>query len=297
MFPIRIGTLIPAEHAAAMAPDLNAMGFECYELNYPPDRPIGGLLDELPRALDAFQGRPISALACYGNTLTDPQVRRNLESLIDSAPKAGVGVVAMFAGSLPGASVPDMMDECSILIRPLARRAEDNGVKLALEGCAMGATWRGGGGMNLAYCPDAWDLLFDEVDCGALGLEWEPCHAYEQLMDPIPQLRRYAKRVYHVHCKDATVAWDVLREHGLDSPHPFIWNRTPGFGDTNWNDVFTILMQNGYEGFADIEGYHDPVYYNDLEWSGQLRALEYLKDCRGGRVYTVGPKAYRGYRG
>jgi sugar phosphate isomerase/epimerase len=35
-------------------------------------------------------------------------------------------------------------------------------------------------------------------------------------------------------------------------------NRTPGFGDTNWNDVFTILLQSGYKDFVDIEG---PIEY------------------------------------
>ncbi len=31
-----------------------------------------------------------------------------------------------------------------------------------------------------------------------------------------------------------------------------------------------------------IEGYHDPVYYGELEMTGQLHALNYLKWCRGG---------------
>ncbi|GHU77680.1 sugar phosphate isomerase [Clostridia bacterium] len=296
MFPIRIGTLIPAEHARSMLPDLNAMGFECYELNYPIQYSPAGLLAELPRLRDACEGRPVSAFACYGNTLTDSRVRLNLEALIDAAHDAGVSTVALFAGALPNTSIPDMMPECARLITPLAKRAADNGVKLALEGCAMGTTWHHGGGENLAYCPDAWDILFNTVNNDSLGLEWEPCHATEKLMDPIAQLRRYARRVYHVHCKDGTIAWDVIREHGLDSPHEFMWNRTPGFGDTNWNDVFTILMQHGYEGFADIEGYHDPVHFDDLEFSGQQRALDYLKDCRGGQTFVHGPTAYRGYR-
>ena len=33
MFPIKIGTLIPAHHAPSMLPALNKMGFECYEMN------------------------------------------------------------------------------------------------------------------------------------------------------------------------------------------------------------------------------------------------------------------------
>ena len=52
---------------------------------------------------------------------------------------------------------------------------------------------------------------------------------------------------------------------------------------------------NGYQGFIDIEGYHDPVHYDTGEWSAQLRALNYLKDCRGGREY-IDCAVYRGYQ-
>ena len=34
MFDIKIGTLIPAESALTMIPQLNAVGFESYELNF-----------------------------------------------------------------------------------------------------------------------------------------------------------------------------------------------------------------------------------------------------------------------
>jgi MoaA/NifB/PqqE/SkfB family radical SAM enzyme len=41
-------------------------------------------------------------------------------------------------------------------------------------------------------------------------------------------------------------------------------------------------MQAGYEGSIDIEGYHDPVHGAEWELSSQVRALKYLKECRGG---------------
>lgn len=76
------------------------------------------------------------------------------------------------------------------------------------------------------------------------------------------------EKVVHVHGKDATVAYDVIREYGIRGIHEFAWNRTPGFGDTNWANIVTILIQNGFEGAIDIEGYHDPVHYDDMEWTG-----------------------------
>ncbi len=74
---------------------------------------------------------------------------------------------------------------------------------------------------------------------------------------------------------------------------PYVYHRTPGFGDTDWTDVITILRQGGFQGSIDIEGWHDPVYRGPLEMTGQVHALEYLKQCRGGPFVenpTVGPK-------
>ena len=37
-----------------------------------------------------------------------------------------------------------------------------------------------------------------------------------------------------------------------------------------------------YQGCIDIEGWHDPVYRDALEITGQEHGLNYLKRCRGG---------------
>jgi sugar phosphate isomerase/epimerase len=89
-------------------------------------------------------------------------------------------------------------------------------------------------------------------------------------------------KVFHVHGKDATIAWDTIREYGIHGPKEFVWHRTPGFGDSNWTDIITILRQANYKGTIDIEGFHDPVYTNELEMTGQVRGLNYLKKCGGG---------------
>ena len=50
----------------------------------------------------------------------------------------------------------------------------------------------------------------------------------------------------------------------------------------NWAEIFSILHQNGFAGAVDIEGFHDPVYGDEWEFTAQLSALEYLKRARGG---------------
>jgi sugar phosphate isomerase/epimerase len=74
----------------------------------------------------------------------------------------------------------------------------------------------------------------------------------------------------------------VIKEKGIRSGEPYVWHRTPGFGDSNWTDIISILRMAGYTGSIDIEGWHDPVYRGPLEYVGQVHALNYLKNCRGG---------------
>jgi sugar phosphate isomerase/epimerase len=102
-------------------------------------------------------------------------------------------------------------------------------------------------------------------------------------------------KVFHVHGKDATVHWDVINKYGIHSsvhadPNTnlpvqlapaYVEHRTPGFGDSNWSDIITELRRGGFTGSIDIEGWHDPIYKDALEMTGQVRALNYLKDCRG----------------
>jgi hypothetical protein len=47
------------------------------------------------------------------------------------------------------------------------------------------------------------------------------------------------------------------------------------------DNTFHELRWGGFHNSIDIEGYHDPIYRGDLEWTGQARGLSYLKQCRG----------------
>jgi sugar phosphate isomerase/epimerase len=72
--------------------------------------------------------------------------------------------------------------------------------------------------------------------------------------------------------KDATVRWDVIREHGVVGKVPFVQMHTPGFGDSDWTRIISELRLGGFKGAIDIEGWHDPVYRDALEMTGQVRA-------------------------
>jgi len=225
----------------------------------------------------------VSSLGIYGNPVEDADTARDWRRCLDAAAAFGPSctVVAGFAGCLTGKPVPEAIKPWKKVFKPLAERAEGLGLKIAFENCDMGGTWQAAR-FNIAHAPAAWERMFSEVGSDALGLEWEPCHQLVSLADPIAQLRTWVAKVHHVHGKDATVAWDVVRSRGIRGGAPYVWHRHPGFGDTNWTDILSILRQHDYRGAIDIEGWHDPVYRGDLEMTGQVHGLNYLKACRGG---------------
>lgn len=279
---IRIGTLAPMDSAESYLPQIVGHGFECFELTngkYLPEQN----LEELGKRVQDMLGdqATISSVGLYGNPLTDEKTAEHWGHLIRSAKYFGCNVVCGFAGALEDRPVDESMDRFKEVFSTIAKIAEDENVKIAFENCDMGGTWNLPK-WNIAHSPRAWEMMFNAVPSDALGLEWEPCHQMVSLIEPVPQLRKWVHKVHHVHGKDATIAWDVIETEGLRSGKPWVWHRTPGFGDTNWTDVISILRQHGWQGAIDIEGWHDPVYRDDLEMTGQVSALEYLKACRGG---------------
>lgn len=287
---IRIGTLVPAhEHTAEVLGRLLPLGFETFQLSF--GRSVGdfdlGRLAAAVRAVlgghEPADGVPprVSSIGVYGNPLTSPETVTDWERLIDAAAVFGCDIVSGFAGRIPGRPVPESLPDFARVFGPLARRAEDRGVRLAFENCEKRGTWESGD-WNIAHAPQAWDAMFAAVESPVLGLEWEPCHQLVSLVDPLPQLRRYARRIWHVHGKDANIRWDVIREHGLRGGVPYVQHRLPGFGDTDWTALIGILREAGWRGSIDIEGFHDPVYRDALETTGQVAALNHLRRCRGG---------------
>ena len=160
-------------------------------------------------------------------------------------------------------------------------RRTDRSVRLAFENCPMEGNWQTGD-WNIAHNPDAWRMMFDAVPDDNVGLEWEPCHQLYYLIDPMPQLREWIPKIFHVHGKDASVRWDVVRRQGVHGREPFAFHRTPGFGDSDWTAIISDLRLGGFKGSIDIEGWHDPVYRDLLEMTGQVHGLNHLKRCRGG---------------
>lgn len=283
---IRIGTLVnggakTADYIRQILPH----GFESFSITFWQTLGDTNLKRLAAEVKDALAGTEvvISSLGIFGNPLMDDEKARETrdgwKKLIDAAHLFGTDLVCGFTGRVVDKRIDESLPRFAQVFGPLAKRASDKGVRLAFENCDMGGTWWRGD-WNIAHGPAAWELIFNAIPSDNLGLEWEPCHQMVKLIDPMPQLRKWVKKIFHLHGKDATVLWDVVREHGIGGPQTFAFHRTPGFGDSNWTDIISELRRGGFAGSIDIEGWHDPVYRGELEMTGQVAGLNYLKRCR-----------------
>ena len=287
MHDIKIGTLVGGGGAKKVIPRLLPYGFESFSLTFWEsihDCDLGQLAEDAKAVLAGTDAR-ISCVGIYGNPLLDTEkglaARDSWEKLIKAAPLFGTDLVCGFAGRVLDVSMPESIPKFKEVFTPLAELAGELGVRLAFENCNMGGDWKSGD-WNIAFNQQAWELMFEAIPYENIGLQWEPCHAMVQLIDPISQLRKWAHKIFSVHGKDATIAWDIIKEFGILGGTQFAWHRTPGFGDSNWTDIISILRMSGYKGSIDIEGWHDPVYRGEMEYVGQVHGLNYLKNCRGG---------------
>lgn len=233
----------------------------------------------------------ISAIGAFYRNPLDPAqtewAREVMQRAIDVAGLVGIQTVSAF----PGAIIEPKLNERGgnpvyehstahlprllAFWEPLARHAEERGIRIAFEHCPQGPFHLPVMGYNVFGQPAMWEALFDATRCENLGLEWDPSHLVCQLIDPVANLRRFGSRVFHVHAKDAFVNRALLQRYGIC--HPGVAeHRFPGLGEVDWAQVIHELVRQGYDSDLNIEGWHDPVFRDHGEGEGPLagRKLE-----------------------
>jgi sugar phosphate isomerase/epimerase len=128
-------------------------------------------------------------------------------------------------------------------------------VRLAIENCPMvfdRTRWPGG--TNLAYCPAAWDAMFEAIPGPTLGLNLDPSHLVWLEVDYERAVRDYGERIFHVHAKDTEIRRDQLyRRSILSLGVGWQQGRLPGRGEIDWARFVGALGDAGYEGVVSIE--------------------------------------------
>lgn len=229
-----------------------------------------------------FKGRDvrISCLSTfYYNNMAPDLLEYGKERVRNSiilAQKMGVPAIAGFSGRLVDESLEESLPTYIEIWSEHAKFAEDHGVKIAFENCPMGQNSVPAYGCNMMSTPQMWEMAFDAVPSDALGLEWDPSHLICMHIDPVENLRKFGKKVHHVHAKDGKINWDIMHKYGswygMSAEHCF-----PGLGDTNWGLCIKELLRAGYDNDLNIEGWHDGVFVGAREDEGLIISLRHLE--------------------
>jgi len=198
----------------------------------------------------------VSAMGFYGNPIhQDPATRKANKDyfmqVIEVCHELEVPVATGWIGMYPG-SIEDNVREFSKEWPDIVKKAEELGVKIAIENC-MG---------NIAYRPDIWEKLFKAIPSDNLGLELDPSHLIFQLMDAVEVADRFGDKIFHTHMKDGQMLWRRVSQYGIGSGETHL-HRLPGFGDLNWAHFISVLKKHHYDYALSIE-HEDPYFgYND----------------------------------
>jgi sugar phosphate isomerase/epimerase len=256
-------------YSDAMVEVASRIGFDGLELQSgswgdpPPNTPTAartrcaGARDRLREA-----GITVTALGLYANHITTKPsaLRKQFAAVMNIGDVLDCNVISTLVGRLPNTGIAEHAPIIKKVFGPVAKMAEDRGFKIAFE------NWSGFRGYpfhgtNIAYRPEAWDMIFETIDSDAVGIEFDPSHLHFQMMDYVGLVYDYGERIFHVHAKDTEIFQDQLAENGIFSSGWWRF-RVPGWGDINWMKFISALHDIEYDGGIAIE-HEDPVYTGD----------------------------------
>lgn len=126
------------------------------------------------------------------------------------------------------------------------------------------------------------DRLMANTDPGLVYLLFDSGHLVFSGEDALAVLKKYVKRVKHVHLKD--IRPDVLREvHAkdmsfLDAVRAGAFT-VPGDGFIDFAPIFKVLSDSAYEGWLLVEAEQDPAKANPFEYA--VKARKYIREKAG----------------
>ena len=178
----------------------------------------------------------------------------------------GVNLVTTFIGRDQTKTVEDNLPEMVQVWDPILKKAEEKGVRIAIENCPMLFTddeWPGG--QNIMTSPANWRRVFDLLDSDYLGLNFDPSHFVWQQMDYIRPVYEFRKKLFHIHFKDIKMYPEKLADAGIMAPPlQYMAPKIPGLGDVDWGAFVSALTDVGYDGPACLE-IEDRAFEGSLE--------------------------------
>ncbi len=126
------------------------------------------------------------------------------------------------------------------------------------------------------------DRMMDNTDPELFSLLFDSGHLAYCGEDYMAVLRKYVKRIKHVHLKDIRpdVIAKVKAEHLSFLQGVRLGTFTvPGDGAIDFGPIFDVLAENDYEGYVLVEAEQDPAIANPLEYA--IKARKYIAEKAG----------------
>lgn len=126
------------------------------------------------------------------------------------------------------------------------------------------------------------DRMMENTDPELFSLLFDSGHLAYCGEDYMSVLKKYAKRIKHVHLKDIrpAVIEKVKAEHLSFLQGVRMGTFTvPGDGAIDFGPIFDVLAETGYEGYVLVEAEQDPAIANPLEYA--IKARKYIAEKAG----------------
>ncbi len=126
------------------------------------------------------------------------------------------------------------------------------------------------------------DRMMENTDPELFSLLFDSGHLAYCGEDYMAVLKKYAKRIKHVHLKDVRpeVIAKVKAEHLSFLQGVRLGTFTvPGDGAIDFGPIFDVLAENDYEGYVLVEAEQDPAIANPLEYA--IKARKYIAEKAG----------------
>lgn len=126
------------------------------------------------------------------------------------------------------------------------------------------------------------DYMMEHTDPRYVNLLFDSGHFAYCGEDPVKMVKKYAHRIKHVHLKDIRpeIVEKVKKEDlsFLQGVREGAFT-VPGDGCIDFDSIFKVLSESGYEGYMLVEAEQDPKKANPLEYA--IKARKYIKEHTG----------------
>ena len=126
------------------------------------------------------------------------------------------------------------------------------------------------------------DTLMSMTDPDLVYLLFDSGHLTFAGIDSMPILKKYIRRIRHVHLKDVRQSVRAQAEKEgwsfLNAVRAGVFT-VPGDGDVDFAPIFDVLEQEAYEGWVVVEAEQDPARANPYEYA--VKARRYIREKTG----------------